>query len=115
MWSPCVCRNRRTTCSAAYSSPSTNRLVAKTTSGGRFADGAVAMTDLLVQAAVIGMHGREPDQRPEGVRNAPEIALADCDEVQHVAVLGHLGEQRLCQRKCLGELTLLRERPRSPD
>src|ERR1700686_5547092 len=61
------------------------------------------------------MHGREPGQRPEGVRDAPEIALADGDEVPHVAVLGHLGEQRLCQRKCLGELTLLRERPRSPD
>src|SRR5204862_7849903 len=78
-----------------------------------FTDGAVAMAELLVEAPVIGMHGLEPGQCLQGVRDAAEVALAHCDEVQHVAVLGYLAEQRLRDRQGLGEPSQLGEPPRA--
>ena len=44
----------------------------------------------------------------ERIGDAPEIALADGDEIEDVPVLGHLLEQRLRERERFGELVLLR-------
>jgi hypothetical protein len=67
----------------------------------RITRGNAAMTAFLEQATVAGMDGLETRQRGQRLRGAAQVALADGQHVQHVAVLGHPRQQRLgrCQRQ----------------
>src|SRR6266851_1773313 len=73
------------------------------------------MTALLKQAAVIGMHALESGERGERIRNAAQITLADGDQVQDIAVLGDLREERLGRCESRGELALFQEPTRAQD
>src|SRR6185503_1139498 len=59
------------------------------------AQGDVAVPALLMEPAKPRMMFLEPLQHRERFGYAPEVAQCECDQVQNVAILGHL------ERKCL--------------
>ena len=67
----------------------------------------VAMAALLVEPAVAGMEPLEPRERRERLRDLAEMALAERVQIQHVAVLRHVRQQRCAassacaKRRCL--------------
>ena len=56
----------------------------------RIAQGDVAMAALLVQAAEARVQPLETLERRQRLRDPAQMALAQRDQIQHVAVLGHL-------------------------
>ena len=70
----------------------------------RIACGDMAMSSLLVQAAVAGMQSLALRQRRQCPGNLIQIALTDGDKIQHVAIVRHAPEQHLRSGKRSGEL-----------
>jgi len=73
------------------------------------------MAALLEQRGIFGMYGFQPPQGVEGSRHTAEIALIDGGHVQHVAVFGDLGQQRIARRQGRRELVLAHEPPDAQD
>ena len=75
----------------------------------------VAMAALLIQAAVAGMEPLELLERRERVRGPGELALAEREQIEDVAVFGDLAKQSGRGRHALGEAPLLDERADARD
>jgi hypothetical protein len=69
----------------------------------------MAMAALLEQPTVVRVVAFRLGQRSQGVGDAPEVPLTDRGNVEDVAVLGYLREQRLRSRERRRELTPLEE------
>ena len=70
---------------------------------------AIAMAPFLKQARKLRMNAFQARQRGERVGDPPEIALADSDEVEDIAILRHLGAQAGGRCEGLPELVVLHE------
>jgi hypothetical protein len=57
------------------------------------------MAALLMQAAIVGMDLLETRQCLQSFGDLPEIALADRDHVEHVAIFGNVAQKALGRRK----------------
>jgi hypothetical protein len=71
----------------------------------------VTVAALLKQAAEFRLVSLQHGERRQRIGDAAEIALADRDHVEHVAVLRHLAAQRLRRRQRRIIVTALHQLP----